>query len=63
MSGGVWSVQVAVGTPVTAGQALLVIESMKMEITVHAPCDGCIEQVLCVEGQSVTAGQALVLMR
>jgi urea carboxylase len=63
VSGGVWSVQVAVGTPVTAGQALLVIESMKMEITVHAPCDGCIEQVLCVEGQSVTAGQALVLMR
>ena len=63
MSGGVWAVQVAVGAEVKAGQALLVIESMKMEITVHAHCDGRIEQSLCVEGQSVTAGQPLVLMR
>ena len=63
VSGGVWSVLVAVGAEVTAGQALLVIESMKMEITVHAHCDGCIERLLCVEGQSVTAGQPLVLMR
>jgi urea carboxylase len=63
VSGGVWSVQTSVGAEVKAGQALLVIESMKMEITVHAPCDGRIEQLLCAEGQAVTAGQALVLMR
>jgi urea carboxylase len=63
VSGGVWAVQTSVGAHVKAGQALLVIESMKMEITVHAPCDGRIEQLLCAEGQAVTAGQALVLMR
>jgi urea carboxylase len=63
VSGGVWAVQTSVGAEVKAGQALLVIESMKMEITVHAPCDGRIEQLLCAEGQAVTAGQALVLMR
>ena len=63
VSGGVWSVQTQVGAQVTAGQTLLVIESMKMEIAVLAPCDGCVEQLLCTEGQSVTAGQALVLMR
>ncbi|MDR3371727.1 urea carboxylase [Rhodoferax sp.] len=63
VSGGVWLVQTTVGAEVKAGQALLVIESMKMEITVHAPCDGRIEQLLCAEGQAVTAGQALVLMR
>jgi urea carboxylase len=63
VSGGVWAVQTSVGAQVKAGQALLVIESMKMEITVHAPCDGRIEQLLCAEGQAVTAGQALVLMR
>jgi urea carboxylase len=63
VSGGVWSVQTSVGEQVKAGQTLLVIESMKMEIAVLAPCDGCIEQLLCTEGQAVTAGQALVLLR
>jgi urea carboxylase len=40
----------------------VVVESMKMEITVHAPRDGVIHEVLCVDGQAVSAGQALVLM-
>ncbi len=63
VSGGIWSVLVSAGTVVKAGQALLVVESMKMEITVHAPCDGLIHEVLCAEGQSVSAGQPLVLVR
>ncbi|TXT40374.1 MAG: urea carboxylase [Comamonadaceae bacterium] len=63
VSGGIWSVHTHVGAQVKAGQTLLVIESMKMEIAVLAPCDGRIEQLLCTEGQAVTAGQALVLMR
>ena len=63
VSGGVWAVQVAVGAQVTVGQTLMVLESMKMEIAVLAPMDGVVEQLLCAEGQSVTTGQALVLMR
>jgi urea carboxylase len=62
VSGGVWSVLVRAGAMVKAGDALLVVESMKMEITVHAPCDGLVHEVLCIEGQSVSAGQALVLV-
>ena len=63
VSGGVWSVPVVVGDRVQAGQLLLVVESMKMEVSVLAPCDGLVEQLLCSEGQSVSAGQPLVLMR
>ncbi len=62
VSGGVWSLLVSAGQAVTAGQALLVVESMKMEITVHAHCDGTVHEVLCIEGQAVSAGQALVLI-
>ena len=63
VSGGVWSVHVSVGDHVLAGQPLLVVESMKMEVGVPAPCPGIVEQVLCSEGQSVRAGQPLVLLR
>ena len=62
VAGGVWSVQVAVGDAVSAGQVLLVVESMKMEVAVLAPCDGRVAQLLCSEGQSVSAGQPLLLM-
>jgi len=62
VSGGVWSVLVEAGAEVKEGQALVVVESMKMEITVHAPRDGKVERVMCSAGQAVTAGQALVLL-
>jgi urea carboxylase len=63
VSGGVWSLRVAVGDTVTAGQALVVIESMKMEITVAAPHAGRVDRLLCSEGQAVQAGQPLLLLQ
>ena len=36
---------------------------VKMEITVLAPRAGVVHEVLCSEGQPVTAGQPLVLLR
>ncbi|MGY4827182.1 urea carboxylase [Sphaerotilaceae bacterium SBD11-9] len=62
VSGGVWSVLVEAGAEVAAGQALVVVESMKMEITVHAPCAGRVARVLCKPGEAVSAGQPLVLL-
>jgi urea carboxylase len=62
VSGGVWSIRVAVGDTVAAGQALVVVESMKMEIGVAAPRAGRVERLLCAEGQGVSAGQPLVLL-
>ena len=63
VSGGVWSIVAKIGESVSAGQTLLVLESMKMEIAITAPYNGEIEKILCTEGQSITAGQALVFMR
>ena len=48
--------------PCAVATPLLVLESMKMEIAVSAPCDATVTQVLPVAGGRVAAGQALVVL-
>lgn len=58
MPGRVRRTLVANGEPVTRGQALLVLEAMKMEHSIRAPKDGSVR--LCVrEGDLVDAGVEL----
>jgi urea carboxylase len=59
----VWNVAVQPGQKVDAGQKLIVLESMKMEIVVAAPSGGVIEKVNCDKGALVLAGQVLVALR
>lgn len=60
VSGSVWKVEVAVGQVVAAGDTLLIVESMKMEIPVEAPVGGTVTEVLVAEGEAVADGQWLV---
>ncbi|MDB4973336.1 MAG: urea carboxylase [Myxococcaceae bacterium] len=60
--GTVWKVLVSDGQTVSEGDPLVILESMKMEITVSAPVGGKVARVLCREGQSVSAGQALIAL-
>jgi urea carboxylase len=62
VAGNVWKVPVRPGDAVAAGDPLVIVESMKMEISVTAPCDGRIVRLFCREGGQVAAGQALVVM-
>ena len=62
VSGSVWQTHVNVGDQVKAGQVLMILESMKMEIPVHASCDGEVTQLLVAEGGRVNAGNALVVL-
>jgi acetyl/propionyl-CoA carboxylase alpha subunit len=52
MPGSIVSVQVKAGDPVTKGQTVLVMESMKMETTIVAPRDGVILAVTYDKGQT-----------
>ena len=52
MPGSVVAVNVAVGAAVSSGDALLVIESMKLETTIRAWRDGVVEAVHVAQGQS-----------
>nr|WP_067293237.1 urea carboxylase [Marinobacterium profundum] len=62
VSGSLWQAEVAVGDRVLAGQTLLILESMKMEIPIFSPCNGTITQLLCTAGDRVQAGQALLVL-
>ena len=60
MPGRIIRVNVSVGDGVQRGQALLVLESMKMENTIAAPRDGVVSQVHVAGEDSVQHGQSLV---
>jgi urea carboxylase len=59
----VWNVAVEAGQRVQAGQKLIVLEAMKMEIAVAAPRAGVVERLNCAPGGLVAAGQRLVTLR
>jgi len=63
MAASVWQVAVEPGQRVTAGQKLLVLEAMKMEVAVVAPNEGVVELVHCAKGGMVSAGQNLATLR
>ena len=48
------------GAAVEAGEALVVMEAMKMEHTIRAPAKGTVTAINCVEGDMVAAGAVLV---
>ena len=60
MPGLVKRLQAKVGDTVRAGDALLVMEAMKMELTLPAPRDGQVAAVNCSEGMQVSEGTVLV---
>ena len=62
MPGTILSVNVSVGQAVKSGEVLLVLEAMKMENDIVAPCDGTVKQLLVSKGSTVNTDDVLVVM-
>ena len=60
MPGQVTGIQVAEGDRVEKGQTLLMLEAMKMEIKIAAPCNGTVRQILVKIGETVDRSQQLI---
>ena len=60
--GTVWKVVAKPGDSVVEDQTLLILESMKMEISVVAPRAGTVTGILVKEADLVKEGQVLVVM-
>jgi acetyl-CoA/propionyl-CoA carboxylase biotin carboxyl carrier protein len=62
MTGKIMSVKVKKGDPVKQGQALCVIEAMKMENEIVAPKAGTVQDVNVSEGSAVNEGDTLFIL-
>ena len=62
ITGTVWKIEVVVGQRVAAGETLVILESMKMEMPVEAEVDGTVSEVRCRESQPVNEGDVLVVL-
>ncbi|PYZ98880.1 acetyl-CoA carboxylase biotin carboxyl carrier protein subunit [Alteribacter lacisalsi] len=63
MAGNVWKVQVAPGDQITAGQEVVILESMKMEIPITAEEDGVVEELKVEEGSFVNEDDVLLTLK
>jgi biotin carboxyl carrier protein len=59
LAGNLWKMVVKEGQKVAAGETLMILESMKMEIPVEAPAAGTVSRIHVKEGQTVQEGQLL----
>lgn len=62
MAGSVWKIVVAEGDSVTAGQDVVILESMKMEIPIASEKDGVVKSIEKNEGDFVNEGDTLVVI-
>lgn len=62
VSGSVWQCHVTAGDTVEVGDVIMILESMKMEIEIHATQPGIVHSLLKHQGQSVSAGQPLIII-
>jgi acetyl-CoA carboxylase biotin carboxyl carrier protein len=58
----VWKVVVAEGDTVEAGDTLVILESMKMEIPIETDAAGTVTRVAVAEGASVQEGDLIALV-
>jgi urea carboxylase len=62
IAGNLWQVQVEAGSRVAAGDVLVILESMKMEIPLLAPVAGVVREIRVQPGSAVRAGQRVVVL-
>jgi acetyl-CoA carboxylase biotin carboxyl carrier protein len=62
ITGTVWKIEKKVGDEVAAGDILVILESMKMEMPVEAPEAGKVKEIRCAEAQAVDEGEVLFVL-
>ena len=62
MPGSIININVSAGQAVKAGDVLIVLEAMKMENDITAPCDGVVKQIVTAKGATVNTDDVLLVI-
>ena len=62
VAGTVWKIVAAKGAAVAAGDVILIMESMKMEIPIEAPRAGTLIELLVAEGDVLKEDDAVAVI-
>ncbi|WLV25895.1 acetyl-CoA carboxylase biotin carboxyl carrier protein subunit [Aciduricibacillus chroicocephali] len=62
MAGNVWKIVVEAGETVEAGQDVVILESMKMEIPISTESKGIVKEIKVEEGSFVNEGDVLITL-
>lgn len=62
VTGTVWKIEKQPGDTVRAGDSVIVLESMKMELPVESPVAGRVSELRCAPGQAVEEGAVLAVV-
>jgi len=62
VTGNVWKIEVKEGDTVEEEDVIMILESMKMEIPVEAPCAGTVTSILVKEKDAVTEDQVVAII-
>jgi biotin carboxyl carrier protein len=62
IAGSVWKIEKSLGDSVDEDEVILIIESMKMEIPVEAPCSGRLAELRVREGDAIAEGAILAVI-
>jgi acetyl-CoA carboxylase biotin carboxyl carrier protein len=62
ITGTVVRIEKSPGDAVAEGEAILILESMKMEMPLESPVDGRVKEIRVKEGQAVAEGDVLAVV-
>lgn len=61
-AGSILTIKVKLGDTVVAGETVMILESMKMEIPICAPIAGRVTQILVLEAASVSGDEVVATL-
>ena len=63
IAGNVARIEASVGARVAEDDAIVILDSMKMEIPVGAPVAGTVVEIMVAEGEAVAEGQSVAVLQ